>query len=178
MNIVAIDPSLTSLGYASGSGSGVLTPPASTNRGTDRLRWLRARVLELVVGADLVAIEGYSFASRGRAIISLGELGGVLRCAFADAGVRWVEIPPPSRALFATGKGNSSKEHVLVEAVRQLGYTGHSNDEADALWLFRMAQAQYGVGAPVSNQTQRRALAAIEWPAHAGFITVSSSPGV
>lgn len=162
-SIVAFDLSLSSAGYATHASAGVLVPPSSANRGTARLRWLRDAVLSHAAGAALVVLEGYSFASKGRAIISLGELGGVVRVALADAFIPFVDVAPTSRALFATGKGNASKEQVLAEAIRKLGYAGHSNDEADALWLRTMAVAWYASTA--TNEHQRRALAAVDWPA-------------
>lgn len=122
MNITAFDLSLTCSGWADESGCGTIVPPASSNRGIVRLRWIRDAVLARAAGASIAVLEGYSFASRGRAIISLGELGGVVRCALADAGLPSVDVAPASRALFATGKGNASKEHVLAEAIRALGY--------------------------------------------------------
>jgi Holliday junction resolvasome RuvABC endonuclease subunit len=162
--IVALDLSLTCTGWADASRCGVIVPPADKNRGIARLRWIRDAVLELAHGATLVVLEGYSFASRGRAIISLGELGGVVRCALADRGITSVDVPPSCRALFATGKGNAGKEQVLAEAIRKLGYQGHSSNEADALWLRRMAVEQYAPGAAM-NEKKRRALSKIDWPA-------------
>lgn len=162
---IAFDLSLTCTGWCSGLETGTLVPPKGADRGVPRLQWIRTQVLELVEKeeAQLVVLEGYSFASRGRAIISLGELGGVIRCALADAGISFVDVAPSCRALFAAGKGNASKEQVLAQAIRRLGYAGHSHDEADALWLWTMAHAR-DRGEPLTA-TQQRALAAVDWPA-------------
>lgn len=162
--IVAFDISLTCTGWADASGCGAIVPPPNMNRGIRRLRWIRDAVLERAVRQMLVVLEGYSFASRGRAIVSLGELGGVVRCALADRDIPVVDVPPACRALFATGKGNASKEQVLAEAIRQLAYAGHSHDEADALWLRRMALEHYAPGVGL-NQKRLAALSKIEWPA-------------
>ena len=164
--VVAFDLSLTCTGWATASGCGVLTPPSSVDRGTDRLRWIRDAVLSRVPDGAVVVLEGYSFASRGRAIISLGELGGVVRCALADAGIPWADVPPTCRAMFATGKGNAAKAEVLAAAIRTLGYAGHSFDEADALWLYRMGMSRYGATDLHLTAKQQQALAAIAWPAH------------
>ncbi|MBA3557198.1 MAG: hypothetical protein H0W30_01230 [Gemmatimonadaceae bacterium] len=165
-SIVAFDLSLTGTGWADSSGCGVLAPPSNVNRGIPRLQWIRAGVLERAAGAALVVCEGYSFASRGRAIVSLGELGGVIRCALADSGITSIDVPPSCRALFATGRGNASKEQVLAEAIRKLGYEGHSHDEADALWLRRMALEHYGLATITTGyERKRKALATVDWPA-------------
>ena len=164
MKIAAFDLSLTCVGFADGHRSGVLVPPATANRGVERLRWIRNAVLRQAADAQLVVLEGYSFASRGRAIVSLGELGGVVRCALTDAAIAWLEIAPSSRALFATGKGNAGKPEVLAAAIRELGYEGHSYDEVDALWLRAMALEHYAPSAARLNEKRRKALAAIAWP--------------
>jgi crossover junction endodeoxyribonuclease RuvC len=163
--VVAFDLSLTCSGWADASGYGVLVPPSNVNRGIARLRWIRAAILERAAGAALVVLEGYSFASRGRAIVSLGELGGVVRVALADADLTSVDVAPSCRAMFATGRGNAAKPEVLAAAIRVLGYAGHSFDEADALWLRQMALENYGLATITSGyEKKRKALASIDWP--------------
>ncbi len=164
MNIIAFDLSLTCIGFAGPDGSGAFVPPASASRGVDRLRWIRDEVLRRSQSADLVVIEGYSFASKGNAIISLGELGGAVRCAFADVGRAYAVVSPAARAMFATGKGNAGKPEVLAAAIRELDYQGHSYDEADALWLYRMARAHYARNGDRLNEKRRQAIAKVEWP--------------
>lgn len=170
MIVLALDPSLTATGWAHSDGrSGVLTPPPSVGRGVERLAWVRDAVLELAVGADVLLLEGYSFASRGRAVVSLGELGGVLRLALHEAGRLVVEAPPAVRCRYATGKGNAPKEAVLAAAIRRLGYTGHSHDEADALWLLALVLDRYNLPGRVEvPQAHRTALDGVDWPAEVG----------
>lgn len=167
LSMVGLDLSLTSTGWAIGANGSARTgrflPPKGHDRGVQRLAWVRDSVLELVhhAAADVVALEGYAFGRMNQAH-HLGELGGVVRLALSEAGVPWVEVPPSSLKLYATGKGNAGKEEVLAAAIRRLSYGGHSNDEADALWLLMMAGAHYGQGA--TNEHGRRALAKVEWP--------------
>jgi crossover junction endodeoxyribonuclease RuvC len=163
VNVVAFDLSLTSTGWADSTGGGLLVP-ANGCVGVPRLRWIRDRVLARSHGADVVVIEGYAFGRIEQAH-HLGELGGVVRLALSDAGNVVAEVPPSSLKMFATGKGNAPKDLVLAEAIRKLGYSGHSKDEADAIWLREMALAHYigledrGVTVP-----QRKALGKIAWP--------------
>lgn len=165
MNVLALDLSLTCIGWASnGETSGTHEP---VGRGVHRLggvlNWLDRMLLD--TQADMVVLEGYSYASRGRAIVSLGELGGVVRLHLHQRGVPVVEVPPSCRAKLATGKGNAQKDAVLVEAVRRLGYQGHAHDEADALWLLQAALVHYGLpGAAELPKAHRDALAKVSWP--------------
>ena len=146
MNVLALDLSLTRTGYAlSGDhgadlSRGVLIPPKSASRGMGRLAWIRDAVLSLAVGngADVVVLEGYAYARANQAH-QLGELGGVVRLALADHGFAVVDVPPAVLKRLATGKGNASKDEVLAEAIRRLGYQGSDHNEADALWLRQLA---------------------------------------
>lgn len=161
--VLALDLSLTCCGWASTNGeSGTYTPKG---RGLDRLEHAVATCSRLALRHDLVVIEGYSFGSRGRAVFSIGELGGCVRLGLHENGFPIVDIPPSNLKKFATGKGNASKDLVLVEAVKRLGYEGASNDEADALWMLNMARVHYGLdGAPDLPKTHLEALDKIDWP--------------
>lgn len=178
MNIAAFDLSLTATGFAisypildlapsSDLRSGVIHTEGM--KGLKRLGYLRERVLELSVGADIIVIEGLAFGAKGNAMLDLAGLAAVVRLAIADRGEQpYVDIPPASMKLFATGKGNAPKDEVLTAAVRKLDYQRSDHNEADALWLLQMAQL-YAGDLIAGNEHQRRALAKIVWPelAHA-----------
>lgn len=163
MRIVAFDLSLTCTGWCDGAGVGILVPPKGYDRGIPRLDWIRARVVEKADGAQLAVVEGYSFASQASHAHSLGELGGVVKWNIWARRIPLVIIPPTCRAKFATGKGNARKEEVFAAAIRKLGYAGSSHDEADARWLWTMAQSMY-TRDPILTDAQREALSKIEWP--------------
>lgn len=163
-SFLALDLSLVRTGWATYIGwttTGTVEEPGS---GMERLERIRSRISILAAGCDLVILEGYSFASRGRAIVSLGELGGVVRHWLHCQRIPVVEIPPSCRAKYATGKGNASKDAVLAEAIRRLEYDGHLHDEADALWLLTMALDHYGLDNPSVPKAHRSALEKIHWP--------------
>ncbi len=166
MNILALDVSLTATGWAfsepNAQRSGVLRPPNYSERGMARLHWIRNSVVLLAVHADLVVIEGYAYGAKGSAVINIGELGGVLRLALYDGAIPYVEIPPTSVKLFATGKGNVGKPDMLAAAIRKLGYSRNDHNEADALWLLEMARARYVNCA--TTEYQQRAIDKIQWP--------------
>jgi crossover junction endodeoxyribonuclease RuvC len=167
VKIVALDLSLTAPGWAMNEpqSSGVWHPAGL--RGMPRLRWIRDKVAQCVTLADLVVIEGYSYGSKGRAVVNIGELGGVVRLALSDAGVPYVEIPPPCLKKLATGKGNTPKEAVLAAAIQRLGYGGYDHNEADALWLLEAARQQYELAGRVSlPQVHLAALAKVQWPVY------------
>jgi Holliday junction resolvasome RuvABC endonuclease subunit len=137
--VVGLDLSLTSTGYAcvTAIGRHAERIQRPQYKGTERLRSIRDAIVHRVEGTQpaLVVLEDYSFGSRNSHAHALGELGGVVRLALDELGARWVALPPSTLKKYATGRGNADKGLMLTEAVRRLGYTGSSNDEADALWL-------------------------------------------
>jgi Holliday junction resolvasome RuvABC endonuclease subunit len=174
MIVLAIDLSLTATGWAVPSGYGVLTPPPGRDRGLPRLSWIRDAVLSLAAGVELVVIEGLAFGARGRAMLDLAGLGWVVRLGLAEAGVRYVDVPPAVLKKLATGKGNAPKPAMLAAAIRRLGYAGHQADEVDALWLLQAALTHYDLpGAVALPQGQREALAVLSWPPTGGRVAPS-----
>lgn len=160
MKILALDLSLTCWGICSHLGVSSWEPPG---KGVHRLHmgWVRVEELLAIHDPEVVVIEGYSYASR-QGSHQLGEMGGVVRLKILQEGVDYVEVSPSEVKKFAAGKGNANKEAVLTAAVRKLGYAGHSNDEADALWIWHMAQCGYGLGE--CTKVQREVASKVQWP--------------
>jgi crossover junction endodeoxyribonuclease RuvC len=163
MRILALDLSLSRTGWATSDGSGVFVPPKGWV-GMVRLGWIRNDVIAAASKTDLVVLEGYSYASKGRAIISIAELGGVIRFALFLANIPFVAIPPSVLKKYATGHGNAPKAEVLVAAVKRLGYEGSDDNVADALWLLQLALDGYGIGSSPVPKAQRDVAAKIVWP--------------
>jgi Holliday junction resolvasome RuvABC endonuclease subunit len=90
-----------------------------------------------------VAIEGYAYSSKG-AVFNLGEVGGVLRLACYQKGVRLIEVPPPFLKKAMTGKGNSTKDIMIKEAYKKYGIDINDNNDSDAFALAIVAADYYG----------------------------------
>lgn len=142
---LGIDPSLTSTGWAIIANgeldTGRIRFPKLT--GAERL-WNFSRVFNLTFDNqrfDGIAIEGYSYGSRGT-VYEIGELGGVLRLTLFNHGKDYLVVPPTTLKQFTTGKGNAEKQAVAKELFRRYGVDCVGNDETDAagLALFAMAQ--------------------------------------
>jgi Holliday junction resolvasome RuvABC endonuclease subunit len=166
--VLGLDLSLTATGIADPTGR-LFTIKPRGRRGMQRLAYIRNRILEQVaLGTDLVAIEGYSYASKGSSGVSLGELGGVIRLALWEAGTPLAEVPPSCLKKYATGRGNASKDEVLVACVKRLGLEPRSNNESDAAWLRAMALDHCGQPLVSLPETHLAALGSITWPDLAG----------
>lgn len=177
MNVVGLDIAYGDAKKHTGTGvavaGGQFTIRAPKTSGSQRLVEMRYEVLKAVhSGArpedpcepcarcftvpfgchpDLVAIEGYSYASPNVAH-QLGELGGVVRVELFEMGIPFVVVPPSSVKLYAAGKGTASKDDVLLAAVRRLGFEGNSKDQADAMWVRAVTLA--ALGAPIVDMPQ------------------------
>lgn len=166
MNVLALDLSLRSTGVAMPDGTTTRWQPKSM--GTARLADLESRLYAAIKPApDLVVLEDYAHAA-AQGAHQIGELGGVIRLALHRRRIPHVEVAPASLKLYATGKGNASKDDVLVAAVR-INAPVANNDEADAWWLWAMALDRYGVEQWPVPPKNRTALDKVEWPSIEGI---------
>jgi Holliday junction resolvasome RuvABC endonuclease subunit len=151
MNILALDLSLTAPGICHPDGATETLKIKPALKGMHRLALIRAMVRSTVTTdhVDLVTLEGYSYGSKGRGVINIGELGGVIRLALHEASIPFVEIPPSCLKRYATGRGNADKDAVLQQAVIRAGHVFVDNNAADAWWLWQLALAHYEPGSPL-----------------------------
>lgn len=146
LNPVGLDLSLTSTGFSCGE---LIETISVSTKGPERLATIRDRIIELLNSIEnpCVCVEGYSFASRNSQAHSIGELGGVIRVALWERGIPYVEIPPTTRAKFATGKGNAAKTEVMsaISARTGIVWSGKgADDKCDAWILEQMGKTRLG----------------------------------
>lgn len=163
--LIGLDLSLTSTGYSVGGSTGSITSKLTD---APRLREIRDSLLRVIQENDVsyAAIEGYAFSARNSQAHKIGELGGVVRLMLFENGIPYVEIPPTSRAKFATGRGNAAKSEVIsaVSARTGLIWSGKSaDDECDAWLLEEMSLHAVGVGVYDWPASHLAALSNINW---------------
>ena len=164
--IMGIDPSLTSTGY---SGCGLMGTITSKETGVKRLDDLTnslASILYTCPSDLVVVIEGYSFASRNSQAHSIGELGGAYRLTMFRMGIPFIDVPPTTRAKFATGRGNASKSEVIsaVSAKTGIVWSGKGADDmADAYVLEEMGLTFQGNNRHQWPKVNLEALEKIDW---------------
>lgn len=144
MSVMGIDPSLTSTGLAVLHGDEAETRAVSSKRkGIERIEDLMDWLMEAAEEShpSLVAIEGYAFGARGRAVFDLAEFGGVLRYRLWRSGWPYIDVPPSMVKKFATSRGNAKKDEIMLAVYKRWGMEFHTSDEADAYVLARIALA-------------------------------------
>jgi Holliday junction resolvasome RuvABC endonuclease subunit len=179
---VGLDLSLTSTGYALitdpdkpvpmwwSSTHGEKAPTSKVWVSTrNRLRTLADELLLEVhhQQPDLVVLEGPSFASKGGHPHDRSGLWWLVVDGLVGRGHRLAVVPPTVLKMYATGKGNASKDDVLLAVARR--YTSapiSNNNEADAVALAAMGCRW--LEQPVESSlpmTHLRAMTSAEWPA-------------
>lgn len=146
MPVLGFDPSLTSSGFAYQSPetwevvSGLIKPPM---RGVERLNYIRDHLRDLCgrYTPSMIVYEGYSMGSHTGRAFDIGELGGVLKMFAFTNGYPVLLVPPTVLKKFVTGKGNASKEEVILKLYKRFGYEAPQNDEADAIGLYLFGEA-------------------------------------
>lgn len=76
-------------------------------------------------------IENYSFGSKGRAMVHLGEFGGILRLILAEGDYGILEMPPKQIRKQLLGNGNATKENAQ-RAIKRVFGVDVCTDVADA----------------------------------------------
>lgn len=182
MKVVGIDLSLTRTGLASVErvpGTGLILDEIQVDthvvgtkpdNGTlhsryKRLEVLAARVVAYAKDANMVVIEGPSYASRGGSQWDRAGLWWWVVSVLETVGTVVIDVPPTVVKKWATGSGSSSKSAVVVGISRMWpDVTVTDDNDADALCLATIgAQLLYMEGIP-DKAYQRQALSKLALP--------------
>lgn len=113
----------------------------------DRFDTISDWAMNLCIGASDVAIEGYSFGSKGR-VFNLAENMGILKHKLYKAAIPVTVIEPSRAKKIATGKGNADKEAMfeafkketgidLIKKFGQLKLTNPVTDIVDSYFILK-----------------------------------------
>lgn len=162
MIYLGLDLSLTATGYCvlhSSFETGVIK---TKKKGLVRLDYIRSKITECVGNCKprMVVLEGYSFGSRVGQAFSIGELGGVVKRALWKMDQDVMIVPPTCLKKFVSGKGNTSKDIILMKVLKKYGVEFTDNNECDAFALAQMGRA-FVEGTNI--QYEQEALGKIQW---------------
>lgn len=122
------------------------TKPTTDLNGTHRrlvtiVDWIR----DVVPAESLVCIEGPSMASKFGHPHDRSGLWWLVAHMLYSRDCQVIAVPPNTRAKYATGKGNASKDAVFAQVIRtHMGLGIQSNDVADAVVLDDIANRLTG----------------------------------
>lgn len=159
--VIGLDLSLAATGVSDGlTFADVLK---TKTRGHERLSWLLSAISDYYTGADLVAIEGPSYASNGGSAHERAGLWWMVTHHLATSGIPYMVVPPASRAKYATGKGNAGKDQVLAAVIRRYVHLPvDDNNAADAVILAAMGLEALGELLVVVPETHAAAMAGVK----------------
>lgn len=180
MIVVGIDLSLTSTGLAMLD----MHPTGLADHATERIqskgrtdatldqRWVRLDVLAHRIsqwtvdhGPDLVVIEAPAFSRQTGSQHDRSGLWWRVVTRILGECYPVAEVPPTSRAKYATGRGNAGKDEVLAATIRRhphLDILG--NDIADAVTLAAMGCHHHDMPPTPMPKTNAAALDKVRWP--------------
>jgi crossover junction endodeoxyribonuclease RuvC len=121
--------------------------PSKGLKGMARNREIVTRLMEIITAEqpDRIVLEGYGLNTQhASSIIPLVELGGLLRFMLHLDGHSWLDPRPSEIKKFATGKGNSPKDVVMMHVLKRWGFESATNNIADAFVCAAMGLAHMG----------------------------------
>ncbi|WMT42814.1 hypothetical protein RE628_11305 [Paenibacillus sp. D2_2] len=90
---------------------------------------------------DVVCIEGFSFGSKGQGVSTQYGVGFAIRFALQDMGIRFLDPTPSQVKKFATGKGNTSKDNMVIPIFKTWKFEHESDNVRDAFVLAQIARS-------------------------------------
>jgi len=140
--ILGIDQSLVESGVTIKKSTGdychfTITPKKL--KGIERLYYIKRKFLTILQANQpaFIVMEGYSFASKGRGIFDLGELGGVLKITIYQERIPLYIVEPATLKKFVTGGGKAKKEEMLLKIYKRWGAEFDNNNLADSFALVK-----------------------------------------
>jgi crossover junction endodeoxyribonuclease RuvC len=101
---------------------------------------------------DKVAIEGFSYGSKGKGVSTQYGIGWIIRTKLINHDYK--DIPPSVLKKFATGKGNVKKENMILPIYQKWGFESDSDNIRDAYVLARISMALDGIGTLTKYQEE------------------------
>lgn len=119
-----------------------------------RMVTLTENIVNQLQESDIICIEGFSYGSKGRGISFQFGLGHAIRNAMFENGAKYIVVSPGQLKKFATGKGNTSKDNMILPIYKRWGYEHDSDNVRDAFVLAHIARAIHGHGELVKYQKE------------------------
>ena len=104
-----------------------------------RMIILTEKIMSNLKDDDIIAIEGFSYGSRGRGISFQFGYGYAVRSALFEASKPYLIVTPSQVKKYATGKGNSPKDNMILPIFKKWGFEHESDNVRDAYVLARIA---------------------------------------
>ncbi|MNO29207.1 Crossover junction endodeoxyribonuclease RuvC [compost metagenome] len=115
--------------------------PTGINSTPAQLQDYGRDIAQYSLGATTLCIEGFSFGSKGKGVSTQYGVGFAIRFALRDLGVNFIEPTPSQVKKFATGKGNTPKDNMVLPIFKHWGFDHKSDNVRDAFVLAQIARS-------------------------------------
>jgi crossover junction endodeoxyribonuclease RuvC len=88
-----------------------------------------------------ICIEGFSYGSKGAGVSTQYGIGWLIRAELIRNGYTYHEVAPGALKKFATGKGNTKKDEMVLPIYKKWHFEHSSDNVRDAYVLARIAKA-------------------------------------
>ena len=112
-----------------------------SNEDPKRMVSLTEKILQRLDAKDKIMIEGFSYGSRGRGVSFQFGLGHYVRNELYKYGFDYKIVAPGQLKKFASGKGNTSKDNMILPIYKKWGFEHESDNVRDAFVLAKIGQA-------------------------------------
>ena len=106
----------------------------------ERFMIIANHIIQHLQEGDIICIEGFSYGSKGRGVSTQYGMGWIIRAELKRNGYNYYEIAPGALKKFATGKGNTSKDEMVLPIYKRWGYEGKTDNIRDAFILAKIAE--------------------------------------
>lgn len=146
IRFVGIDPS-TKTGFVilDSEGEVVLAEEFQSKSSTDPLRMIdiTKQIKAELRPMDRIAIEGFAYGAKGRAVGLQYGLGWLIRAMMYIEKFSYTEVTPSQLKKFASNRGNAKKEDLVLPIYKKWGFEHSSDNVRDAYVLAKMAYSMY-----------------------------------
>ncbi|WP_100373097.1 hypothetical protein [Bacillus sp. FJAT-45037] len=144
MRYVGIDPS-TKTGFVALDAEGNVLKAKELkgigDKDPKRITTLVKEIVDHIKPGEKIAIEGFSYGSKGRGIGFQFGLGYAIRIALYSRNLSFVEVTPGQLKKYACGKGNAPKEDLEQPIFENWGFSHSSDNVLDAFVLAKIIEA-------------------------------------
>ena len=99
-----------------------------------------------------IMIENFSFGSKGRAVSTQYGIGWAIRIELVKHGLPYTEVAPGGLKKFASGKGNTKKDELVLPIYKKWGFESNSDNVRDAYVLAQIGRYLDGLDEPTKYQ--------------------------
>lgn len=158
---IGIDPSLQSTGlyfyqrygqfgnykYSQPTYAQIDTKPKDFPNNINRCLYIASLIVQLIeqkiddnTKVKLVVCQDYFVGRSQGAVISLAELGTMIRYKILLKGFPLCVVPPKTIKKFVTGNGNAKKQQMMQTVFNRWGYKASTDNLADACGMSKFAE--------------------------------------